>query len=267
MAGAAYPQLNVIELRTHENPVPMASPAVAEGASPADFRGLRRSVPETWKQWLRELASSDSSNALVAVLDSEGVPERIVREMAALGIPVATGEVVCESPAARTPETVWILPGRSNPGRALQGVTDLRRAYPRAAMAIVYPREDLDAISGILDDLYPGRERLLEVYRRLKEEFGREEFELEDAMLVLKVYSRSLLTSCCRIFEELDLAAPHNDRARTSLKPVRVRRDILMSPTYRQGQALREQWNAWIDALQAPENAWLRFLDSNGRNR
>lgn len=258
-------QLNVIELRTHESPAPVAAPPVRCGDAPADFRGLRRCVPETLDRWFKELESVAPANDLAVVLDSNAAAERTVRKIESLGIRTAIGETLPEDLLSRPPETVWVLPGCCNPGRVLQGVADLRQVYSEAGIVVVFPREEMDRVAGLLHELYPDRERLLEVYRRLKIEFGREEFELEDAMLVLKAYSRNLLSACRKIFEELDLVTLHADRARMSLKPVRVRRDILMSPTFRQGQALREQWNAWIAALQGPEDAWIRYLNSNGQ--
>ena len=43
-------------------------------------------------------------------------------------------------------------------------------------------------------------------------------------------------------------------------KRVRARRDILMSPSFRQGQSLRAEWTAWIEALQGPDDQLVQFL-------
>ncbi len=258
-------QLNVIELRTHEGPAPVAAAPIQNREAPADLRGLRKSVPETWERWLKELESAAPAGDLAVILEPDGAAERIRQKIEALGLPWTTADALITEGPTGEPKNIWILPGRKNPGWILQSVTNIRRIYPRAHTIVVCARNEVEEIAEALQEWYPDRERLLEVYRRLKEEFGRDEFELEDAMLVLKVYSRSLLTACCGIFAELDLVTPHSDRARMSLKPVRVRRDILMSPTFRQGQALREQWNAWIAALLGPDDAWSRYLNSNGR--
>jgi len=254
-------QLNVIDLRTSEAPTPIGAPAPPRPSAkaPVDLERVCRVSGDTLVDCWKAFDRRRRDRFAVVCLDTEerkGDLEPFFKDARTVATELDPSEWRLDAP----PELILVLPGRRGPDCVRQLARQLRRLFPEAELGWASVRSEIKDIRKTLDDLYPSRERLLDLYRKAREAFGEECFELDDAVLALRGLSRSHISSGLKVFEELELLERHADQNRMVLRRVRARRDLLLSPTFRQGQALHECWNSWLEALTGPDDQLARYL-------
>ena len=250
-------QLNVVEMRTQETPTPVATPEVIS-SFPQGCR-IRKLSGENREDCFRIFEKQVGTRNAVLALDpanSEGQFQ--------IGGESTMIEVVDLDPQSwelqLDPEVVGMMPGRKGPEPTRRFLTDLLLRFPKVDFYLAVSRCDIQEIHQTLSELYPERKHLLEIYQGLKEVLKNKWFILDEVEPVFKGKTRSHLASCLKVFEELDLIERKANADQMMFKQARVRRDILMSPTYRQGQALRSRWIDWIQVLQGTEIQLTQYL-------
>ena len=250
-------QLNVVEMRNQETPTPVASPEVVP-AFPEGCR-IRKLTGDNSKDCFHIFEKQVGNRKAVFAYDPNGSDEKFQTSKESVRI-----EVVDLNPQnwelSMAPEVVGMVPGRKGPELIRRFLTDLLSRFPKVDFYLVVPGSEIQEIHQTLKELYPERKHLLEIYQGLKEALKNQTFNLDKIEPIFKGKSRSHLASCLKVFEELDLIERKASADQMILKQVRVRRDILMSPTYRQGQALRSRWMDWIQVLQGTEAQLTQYL-------
>jgi single-stranded-DNA-specific exonuclease len=252
-------QLNVQDVRTSDRPAPVVHMTSATNSLEQLAGRLKRiqagNLENSWKAFLEKRGDGPS----VALVDH---PERIDALKS-----LANGEVILitdQSPAhwqlPEQPRSLFLYTGRLGPDRTRAIVQESLERHKDLYIYLAVARDDITGIEETLADVYPDRNQLLEVYKESREAFQGDYFEIEDALLKLPGFSRSRLLNSLKVFEELELLERHSDRSRMCFRRVRARRDIEMSPTYRQGRSLHKRWTSWLNVLRSAEEDLLKFL-------
>lgn len=254
-------QLNIVELRTGEGPPEVSDAASPGGDEPVPGCPVRKVAGKTLHECWKAFEQKCRGRSCVVLVDDVEWLKELDQ-----AVSKARGRMTSDDPAQWAedfaPEAVLHLCGRGGPDRARRVMEQLSRCCPQAELYLGVPDSSVEEVRQTLEELYPGREGLLELYRKIQEAFAREDFEIEDAVTQLRKYSRAHLVSGFQVFEELDLVERHADGERLRLRRVRARRDLFLSPTFRQGQALRQRWADWLKALQGPEEQLACFLQA-----
>ncbi len=253
-------QLNVVDLRTSEGPTPVREPSSRTTDSALSAGPLHKVTGKAPQDCCKAFDQKRGGRSGVVVVDDA----QLLETLGTL-CPDARERLTQSGPSEwkleALPDAVLLLCGRRGPDHTRRLIAELRQHCPAAELYLGVADSEMEEIQRTLRELYPDRERLLGLYQKLKDTFGNKDFQLEDAVKSLRGCSRAHVASCLRVFEELDLVERRSEQDRLCLRRVRTRRDLLMSPTFRQGQALRERWTAWLQALQGSAEDAARFLN------
>lgn len=250
-------QLKVQDVRTSEGTTPVSASLDSGSTSAVRSTALRvrKIIGDTLEDCWKAFEKRCNGKCVALIVDHPDRKAQLEKES-----PQPVRIEIEVDFRGEAPDVWLILPGRRSPDAVRGLLKEASIHHPESELWLGVVREEVNQIHATLDDLYPERENLLTVYKQVKDAFGTDYFEMEDAVMAFRQFSRPHLVSCFKVFEELELVERHADRSRLCFRRVRSKRDLLMAPTYRQGQALRQNWLAWLTALEGTEDDVQRFL-------